>query len=400
MNREKEPPIPLFRVGEITRNIRRVLEGNFSRLGIKGELSSFVRHSSGHWYFTLKDSSSQIKGVMFRGANKKMSFEPKTGMEVIVWGQISVYEPRGDYQILSHSMERAGDGDMQKAFEALKKKLKSEGLFDQKRPLPFLPKHIAVITSPDGAALKDVLNVLHRRHSGIQVTLSPALMEGKSAAESVILAFHQALKLKDIELILITRGGGSAESLWPFNDEALARAIFESPIPTVSAIGHEIDFTILDFICDLRAPTPSASAELISKNADTLLQTLIRFQKSLISSIQNRIEHLTNRIQQSRRVLPPPEALIQDALLKLDDQVDRLHLGVKNVFKNHHILIQKWETALQHLSPLQVMERGFSLCYKEGRIIQDAKHLNKGDDIQVHFLRGRVLAEVRKNLKP
>lgn len=396
LDSEKNSKIPLFRVQEVTRNIRRFLEDHFSSIGIRGEISSFIRHSSGHWYFTLKDSASQIKGVMFRSSNQKITFKPKIGMEVIVWGKITVYEPRGDYQILSHHIERSGEGDLQRLFEELKEKLKKEGLFERKRPLPFLPQHIAIITSLDGAAIKDVLNVLNRRFQGVKITVSPALMEGQLSSRSVILALRQALKLKNVDVILITRGGGSAESLWPFNDEALAREVFACPIPVVSAIGHEIDFTIVDFVADLRAPTPSVAAELISKNASELLENIKNNTKSLVFSLMKNIQYLKKQVTQCRQILPSPLSKVEDELLKCDDYMDRLMQGFNNICENKKQSVKKWQSLLQQLNPIQVMNRGYSLCFKGNQIIQDVHQLSLGDHIRIRFLKGQAKAKIVK----
>ena len=391
--------IPLFKVQEITRNIRAFLESNFSRIGIHGELSSFIRHSSGHWYFTLKDSNSQIKGVMFRSSNQKTAFDPKIGMEVIVWGKITVYEPRGDYQILSDRMEQAGVGALQKSFEELKEKLKKKGLFERKKPLPFLPRHLAIITSIDGAALKDVMSVLNRRFKGLRITVSPALMEGRDTARSVILALKQVLKIKDVDLILITRGGGSAESLWSFNDEELAQAVFDCPIPVISAIGHEIDFTIVDFTADLRSATPSSAGEIISNNAVQCMNRIQHLKQNLNASLIQNIQHLKKQAGQFIQVLQSPLPRIEHDLLKCDDYTDRLKQNLKNIFEQKRQLIQKWQSLLEQINPMQIMSRGYSLCYKGSQLIQTARDLSVGDSIRVRFLKGETHAQVTKNSK-
>ena len=386
----------LFRVQDITRNIREFLEGQFPRIGIRGELSSFVRHPSGHWYFTLKDTKSQIQGVMFQYANKKVSFMPKLGEEVTVWGKITVYEPRGSYQVLADQMEKAGEGFLQKSFEELKEKLKKEGLFERKTPLPYLPQHIAIITSESGAALRDVLNVLHRRCKGIQVTIAPALMEGKNSALSVRMAFKQVLKLKNIDLILITRGGGSAESLWTFNDEALARVVFDSPLPVVSAIGHEIDFTILDFVSDLRAATPSAAAELIAKDGEELEKKVEHYRKTLISHLSQMFQFWRKQVLQYQNTLPSPLSKIEDYQLKCDDYVDRILNRLKHIFELHTQNVQKFKGILHQLDPKQIMSRGYSLCFQDDRVIKNIESIDTRRFIQIQFFKGTANAQITK----
>ncbi len=386
----------LFSVREITSNIRQFLEAQFSRIGVKGEVSSFTCHSSGHWYFNLKDSDSQISAVMFRSANQKMTFQPKVGEEIILWGRITVYEPRGTYQILADRVERVGDGALQKAFEQLKVKLKKEGLFDRKQALPYLPRHIAIVTALTGAALRDVVSVLNRRSKGIKVTVVPALMEGNQASASVQLALKQAWKLKDLDLVLITRGGGSAESLWVFNDESLARLAFQCPVPLVSAIGHEIDFTIMDFIADLRAPTPSAAAELISKNNVELLEKIQNNKKNLIYSFSKIIQQKIKELNSCKRTLSSPLSKIEDALLKCDDYVVRMEQNVKNLVELKKHLLHKFKDVLIQLDPQQIMSRGYSLCLKGDQIIRNAAELNTKDSVSIRFFKGRVKAQVTK----
>ena len=386
----------LFSVREITSNIRQFLEAKFSRIGVRGEVSSFTCHASGHWYFNLKDSSAQISAVMFRSSNQKMAFQPKVGEEIILWGRITVYEPRGAYQILADQMERVGDGALQKAFERLKTKLKNEGLFDRKNPLPYLPRHIAVVTALTGAALRDVLNVLNRRSKGIQITIAPALMEGSQASASVQRALKQAWKLKDLDLVLITRGGGSAESLWVFNDEALARLAFQCPVPLVSAIGHEIDFTIMDFIADLRAPTPSAAAELISKNNAALLEKIQNHKKSLIYSLKRGLQQKVKELSRCKKTLASPISKMEDALLKCDDYILRMEQNVKNLLELKKHLLQKLKGVLTQLDPQQIMSRGYSLCLKGDRVIQNSAELKEKDLVNIRFFKGRAAAQITK----
>ena len=265
--------VTVYSVEQLNRQIRQLIEGNLGTVWVRGELSNFKAHSSGHFYFSLKDAKSQLTAVMFRGHNSRLKFKPHDGLEVIVRGKVTVYEPRGNYQIVAEMMEPVGAGALQKAYEQLREKLKAEGLFDPKtkRPLPSLPKHVALVTSPTGAAIRDMLNILKRRNPMIEITLVPTNVQGATAAPQICEALKKAYRLPDLDAVIVGRGGGSIEDLWAFNDEALARVIKQSPVPIISAVGHEIDFTIADFVADLFAPTPSASAELVSKSVTYLV---------------------------------------------------------------------------------------------------------------------------------
>lgn len=394
MNSSEAQNFPLFCVREITHDIRVFLETRFSYIGIRGEISSFNKHSSGHWYFSLKDEDAQIQAVMFKGSNQKVSFIPKIGEEVIVWGKVTVYEPRGTYQILTRQMEKVGDGVLQKAFEKLKVQLNQEGLFEKKRSLPYLPKKIAIITSPTGAALKDVLNVLSRRASHIEVILVPALMEGKQAVDSLIQAFKQTYKLNDIDLILVTRGGGSAESLFVFNHEKLARIAFESPVPLVSAIGHEIDFTIMDFIADLRAPTPSVAGELVSQNASELLEKISQYKKHLILNFENYFKQIQKDLAQFQKILVSPLSKIEDLILKCDDLSLRLKQQIQQTTEFHLQKIKSLTQSLTQLNPTEVMSRGYSLCFMNGKLIRNEKEVKVKDNIDIQFFKGKAQAQI------
>src|SRR3984957_18663367 len=281
----------IWSVSDVNKAVKATLESQYKLLWIKGEISNFKPHSSGHFYFSLKDSKAQISAVMFRGFNQGLKFRPQDGLEVIVRGKITVYEPRGNYQIFCELMEPMGAGALQLAFEQLKKKLQAEGLFEaaRKRPLPRLPKHVAGVTSPTGAAIRDILNVLGRRFKGLRVTLIPAVVQGDAAPRSVVAAIELACRLPDVDVMIVGRGGGSIEDLWAFNDERVARAIAASRVPTISAVGHEIDFTIADFVADLRAPTPSAAAELVCRNAAEISDRIQMLSAHLLRNLKHRL---------------------------------------------------------------------------------------------------------------
>ena len=388
----------VFRVSEINQQIALTLETSFPSLWVKGELSNFVSHSSGHWYFSLKEADSQIKGVMFRGYNQKLSFKPENGKEVLVRGKISVYPPRGVYQINCDAMEMAGLGALQQKFEEIKAKLKAEGLFDQKRktPIPLLPKHIGVITSPTGAAFQDILNILSRRFKGVKITLIPALVQGSGAPESLVFAVKQAEKIPYLDTLVIGRGGGSQEDLWAFNSEELARVIASCPLPTISAVGHEIDFTICDFVADLRAPTPSAAAELVVKSGSELTEKLQKLQTQLLQSFRFRFDLFREKTLSLKRQLPSPERLLQQFSQRLDDLMQQLISSLKQNLELSKNQINALEKILESLNPKQVMERGFSIVTgKQGKIIRTSKGLKSGDSIGIEFLKGSASASIK-----
>ena len=282
----------IFSISELNNLVRFSLEEQFSKIWIEGEVSNLVTPASGHSYFSLKDSQAQLRCAFFSSYSRSLSFKLENGMHVIAYGKISLYEARGDYQFIVETMEEAGDGKLQRAFELLKQKLSKAGLFnpDRKRPLPTLPKQIGIITSPSGAAIQDVLKLLKERFPLMPVIIYPSLVQGSAASENMIKMLKIANERQECDILILTRGGGSLEDLWAFNDEALAYAIFESHIPVVSAVGHEIDFTIADFVADLRAPTPSAAAELVVKNKtdlqNHLLNQLGRLRQSYLTVLR------------------------------------------------------------------------------------------------------------------
>ena len=388
----------ILTVSQISSQIRNCLESNFSSIWIKGEISNFIAHGSGHWYFSLKDENSQIKAVMFKGQNQKLSFRPKIGEEILVRGQISVYPPRGDYQILCYDMEVVGSGLLQRQFEQIKQKLKAEGLFDaeRKKPLPLFPKHIVLITSPTGAAVRDILQVLNRRFKTARVTLIPALVQGDQAPSSLLKALSLSKKLS-ADVIIMGRGGGSTEDLWAFNDETLARAVASHPIPIISAVGHEIDFTICDFTADLRAPTPSAAAELVVQNADDLLDKMSRLKQQLYQNLGLQISFFKDKLMSLEKALIHPRRYIQDFSQKLDEASLSLQQGIQQFFEKNSQKISHLERVLLALNPKQVMERGFSIVTdKQGELIFDTKDLKIKEILTIDFFKGQIKAEVKQ----
>ena len=385
-----------FSVSEVTQMVSDCLQSAFPPLKVKGEISNFTAHSSGHWYFTLKDGESQIKAVMFRSANQGLGFKPQRGesLEVMVSGQLSVYKARGEYQIICHDMEKSGKGALKEEFERLKQKLLTEGLFERKRPLPFLPRHIVIISSPTGAAIQDILNILKRRYRGAKITLVPALVQGESAPQSLIQALEQAHKLSTADVLILARGGGSLEDLWAFNDEALARAMFAFPKPVISAIGHETDFTISDFVADLRAPTPSASAELVTQNVLDLLEKLKAWRFQLCQSTQREINNFKQNLYRLNQALISPLKQIQDK----EQYLDELNMDMRQNWNQQNRLrreqLKALVSLLESLSPLKVLTRGYGLVSRKGEVIKSADKLSPQDEIHIRFAQNFALAKV------
>lgn len=415
---EAEQDVKVYSVSELNSYIKGLLESTISEVWIKAEISNFKAHTSGHFYFSLKDEKAQINAVMFRGVNSKLKFRPEDGMEVVVRGRVSVYEPRGTYQLYCESMEPVGAGALQVAFEQLKAKLQSEGLFDprKKRAIPSFPRHLAIVTSPTGAAIRDMINVLSRRFRGLPVTVVPCKVQGNEAPAEIVEAIRRAQLLKDVDVIIVGRGGGSIEDLWAFNDERVARAVASCKVPVISGVGHEVDFTICDFVADLRAPTPSAAAELVVKNTGDLVSRIETFKRNLVSHMRKchmmRVQSVSNL---SKRLVDPKRYL-QDVAIRIDDFVmrlgaaigfivkDRLHradkgrshldLRMQGLLKDREKNWMRLSGVLDALSPLAVVARGYSLVKRDGEIVKDSSLLKKDDILEIKFARGIARAKV------
>ena len=316
---------PVLTVSQLNKQARLTIEERFQMVWVTGELSNFARPRSGHWYFTLKDTGAQVRCAMFANSNRRVQMQPTDGQQVLIRGRVSLYEGRGDFQIIADQMEPAGEGVLRQAFDALKLKLADEGLFDRerKRPIPDIPKHIAVITSPTGAALQDVLAVWQRRFPTLQVTVIPTAVQGPEAEAQVLWALKAASKLP-VDAILLTRGGGSLEDLWTFNLESVARAVAASKIPIVSAIGHEIDIAITDFVADLRAPTPSVAAELMVPDGEEMLQNIDGEFRHLTVLMEGQLREHQLQLDKLNLRLVNPESYLQQAWMRLDDSANRI----------------------------------------------------------------------------
>jgi exodeoxyribonuclease VII large subunit len=388
--RSEAPPI--LSVSQLNRAIRSDLEGQFGRIWVRGEISNFKHHSSGHQYFSLKDQQSQVQAVMFRGHNSKLKFRPEDGLEVLVRGKITVYEPRGNYQVFCESMEPVGAGALQKAFEQLKEKLQNEGLFDvaRKRPLPAFPKHLAIVTSPTGAAIQDMVKVLSRRARGLRVTLVPALVQGDQAAASIVEAMARAQRLPDVDVIIVGRGGGSLEDLWPFNEERVARAIAGSRVPVISAVGHEVDYTIADFVADLRAPTPSAAAEIVVQDAQALVERVKVLSKRLLVSVRRFVEVGSLRLRQMQYRLVDPRQKLQDMMIRCDELDGRLAQALRRNLLDKNRDLKAAVSKLDALSPLAVVARGYSLVRRGADLIRSCEQVRVGEEMTVLLARGTI----------
>ena len=437
----------IYSVSDITSEIKRSLD-TLGIVWIQGEISNFKRHSSGHLYFSLKDQRAQIKAACFKNNNRYLKFRPEDGMEVLARGRLSVYEPRGDYQIIVEYMEPVGLGSLQLAFDQLKEKLRKEGLFDEahKKPLPLLPRRVGIVTSPTGAAIRDMLRILKRRNASLDVLLYPARVQGAGAAEEIAAGIRYLNSRNDIDVLIVGRGGGSIEDLWAFNEEIVARAIYASRLPLISAVGHEVDFTIADFVADLRSPTPSAAAEMVSGAREELRTSVNSLMGRLYQAVRRGIEqrrlHL-ERLAHNKAFTVTPNK-IRDLQQSFDENTLRMvqamqrytaairhrermlsmRLGTldlrrlighkKDILaRNHQALISGVRVRLQHararfelaigkidaLSPLAILKRGFALCRDaKGAIVKNSSDVAKGDRVRVTLALGELDCKVEKTI--
>ncbi len=413
----------VYGVSELTRQIKQLLEHQVGMVWLEGEISNLSRPSSGHLYFTLKDDSAQLKAALFRGRQGRLSCTPQDGLKVRVYGQITVYERSGQYQLIVQQMEAAGQGALQAAFEALKKQLAAEGLFDpaRKRPLPAWPLRIGLVTSPTGAAIRDMLNVLDRRFPPLHIVVAPVPVQGTDAAAHIADAMDRFNEWANVDVLIVGRGGGSLEDLWAFNEEVVARAIARSRLPVISAVGHEIDFAISDFVADLRAPTPSAAAELvIGRKADleaALNDAARRLARALDTrrlELKTRFVHCQqhwvfreplNLLRQHRQVVAQHQRNMATALRgavrerqqRLDEtQVRARHLLQMKQTAARHRLTQCAQQ-LRLLGPLAVLARGYSItCNAQGRVVRQAADVTAGELLETRLAQGRITSEVRQ----
>lgn len=365
---------------------------------VKGEISNFKRHYTGHLYFTLKDENSLIKCVMFKNFAEKLNFSPKDGNKVIVFGTVSVYERDGVYQIYTKAMEEDGVGDLYQKFQELKQKLEKEGFFDQenKMPIPKMPKVIGVLTSKTGSVVKDIINVSTRRNPNVVLRIYPVPVQGEGAAQKIANAIEYMNRNKLADVLILARGGGSLEDLWPFNEEIVARAIYDSKIPIISAVGHETDFTIADFVADLRAPTPSAAAELAVPDIFEVKQKIINYQDRSKLALKKKIEIMKLRFEKimKSRIFTDPMRKVMDNSIILDDYMKRLENAMKEIKTEKKNKYTELVTKLDSISPLKTLIRGYSLTEKDGKIIKRATQIDKGDIITIKFSDGEKNAKI------
>ena len=444
----RAPERRVWKVRDLVAAVRTHIESEYSDAWVEGEISNFRAPESGHLYFTLKDGNAQIRVVMFRSSARLLRFRPADGLQVVVRGRVTIYEDRGELQISAEYLEPKGAGSLQLAFEQLKAKLEAEGLFasERKKPIPSLPSRIGIITSAQAAALRDILNILQRRHHSANALIFPAQVQGDSASHEVTSGVRFFNQQRNVDVIIIARGGGSAEDLASFNDEALARAVAASEIPVISAVGHETDFTITDFVADLRAPTPSAAAELvirsrqeIESHADALHERLSRAMRyrlllgrqaltelaqhgafaritDFIRQRQQRLDDLAHRLEVAQRQLlerllrrwETISAAVRHYDLRLvlagmrrelESQTTSLVAVTRNVILQNRVRSERLDTALQSLSPLAILDRGYSLIFDaKGKLLKDARHVQPGDEISARLARGNIQAAVTKKL--
>lgn len=447
------PAVPartVLTVSELNATIRDILENQLQTVWVEGEISNARVWNTGHMYFTLKDGASQVKAVMFRSAVRYLKFKPEDGLKVVARGKISVYDPKGEYQIICEHMEPKGLGSLQQAFEQLKKKLTDEGLFDQarKRPLPALPRRIGLVTSIDGAALRDIIRVLRRRYPNAHLVISPTRVQGEGAGREVAHAIRKVARIEAVDVIILARGGGSLEDLWAFNEEVLARAIVASPVPVISGVGHETDFTIADFVADLRAPTPSAAAELVVRRKDEFFAHIDRIGERLDAAMHHRLRRMETRLHilearpgfsgfhgriavRGRHISELAAALrqrISQGTARRSRRHEMLRRSLEQFDPRHRLgairtrLVSRegqLQAAIQRrvsraqgrigaiagrldgLSPLAVLGRGYAVTWDASRtrIIRDAGTLNTGDRVNVTLERGAFEATVERVTK-
>lgn len=392
-----------FTVSEVLRDVKANLETLYPDIWMEGEISNVNCHSSGHCYLSLKDPGAQISAVMFAGDFGRIRFKLENGLKVVVRGRLTLYPPQGRFQIVLSEMEPKGKGGLQLAFEQLKAKLAKEGLFEdsRKKPIPQHPNWIGVVTSPDGAALHDILTVLKRRTAGLRVLVAPAKVQGIGSALEIAHAIGRLnAEFPELDVLLIGRGGGSLEDLWAFNEEPVARAIAASKIPVISCVGHETDFTIADFVADLRAPTPSAAAEMLSRGHEEIIQMLGHASDQLFAAMRYKLQQWEGRLQQvsSSRMLQRPTALIEEFSQDVDGLLERLRLVAKNRSErwqaNFDLLVQK----LHLLSPLATLSRGYAIAWKlpERQLLKSARKIQPSDHIEVQLSEGRFYAQIER----
>ncbi len=400
----------IYKVSEITREIRAILETQFSAIWIEGEISNYKRHTSGHIYFTLKDEAAQISCVFFAKANQFLKFELEDGLKVICIGRISVYDQRGQYQIYVQRMEPKGLGALQLAFLQLKEKLEKEGLFspERKKPVPLYPKRIGIVTSPTGAAIQDMLKIFKHRTFGLHLFLYPVRVQGDGAAAEISEAIDQLNNFdprfyepksseKPLDLIIVGRGGGSLEDLWAFNEEIVARTIARSKVPIISAVGHEVDWTIADFVSDFRAHTPTAAAEKVVMNWDELEVGIRQVNERMKNAVRNLLDTKRDALTHLKEsyAFRQPQVYLGQLSQRVDELLRQMQNYLKGIFQEKKQLFQNWVGKLEALSPLAILERGYSITFdKEGNLLKETKQIQIGELIKTRLKSGVIKSKI------
>ena len=387
----------IYSISQLNTAARLLLEENLPLIWVTGEISNLSQPASGHIYFTLKDEHAQIRCAMFRSQNYKLNTKLENGMQVLVQAQVSIYETRGDYQLLVYHLKPAGEGILRQKFEQLKLRLQAEGLFaaEHKKPLPKFPQTIGVITSPTGAAVRDIIHVLQRRFPAAKIIIYPTQVQGNEAKEQIAHAINIANRHNKAEVLILARGGGSLEDLWPFNEELVAQAIFNSTLPIISGVGHEIDYTIADFVADMRAPTPSAAAELATPDSQELLTTLEQLKHKFAQIMQHKLQQLQLTLTGLTQRLQHPGKRLQNYAQHLDILEQRLQLGMNNILKTKKHFVANLSRALSTVSPLATLNRGYAIVTDtENKVITSIKDVDVGDKINTQLEDGKLVCKI------
>ncbi|MEJ2542768.1 MAG: exodeoxyribonuclease VII large subunit [Calditrichaceae bacterium] len=394
------PTTSIHSVSDITRLIKTLIEENIPAVWVEGEISNYKPHYSGHVYFTLKDANAQISAVMWKSRKYNLTFEPEDGMLIQALGTIRLYEKSGRYQLDIIRMQPSGIGKLQLAFEQLKQKLDAEGLFDpeHKKAIPAFPEKIGVVTSETGAAIKDIINVIERRAPHVQLIIKNAKVQGVGAASDIVKAIEGFNKKIDVDLLIVGRGGGSYEDLWAFNEEIVARAIYNSKIPVISAVGHEIDFTISDFVADLRAPTPSAAAEIAVPDADELKDNIRYIQKRMHDICNLKIEIMRDRINYFKNSygFKKPLDIIKQYALQVDDLSNKLQKSISSLLGQRREYCNQFKIRLENLDPKKVLERGYSISYIDDKLIKNVNMVDINSNMHTEFASGTVWSKINR----
>ncbi len=388
-------------VTQLTSQLKDILENTFPDVWVEGEISNLSIPQSGHAYFTLKDEQSQIRAILFRSSQRFLKFTLQHGIQVICRGRVSVYEPRGEYQLIVDYIEPKGVGALQLAFEQLKGRLEQEGLFEpaHKKPLPLLPRCIGIITSPTGAAIRDILRVIKRRHPKIRILIYPVPVQGADAAPAIVEALRYFNEGQNIDVVIAGRGGGSLEDLWAFNEESVARAIHASRIPVISAVGHETDYTIADFVSDVRAPTPSAAAEIVVKSQESLQESIGLLESRLLRSMRYALDLMRSAVRERIRLLSDPRRRLEQHAQRVDELLHRIALQLRHHLQRDRVRLGGMMEALEHLNPLGILSRGYSITKKasDGKILKDSRNARPGDVIHTILHKGAIVSRVEQS---